>query len=173
MTAPVAFVVRVMSVFFMTAAAEQSTTQSAPAKRRLVRLARPALGLLLPVAIAVFWEYAVWMGWSNGRLVPPPSVIFKTFFELSQTGELQSHAFATVTRVAFGFFFGVVAGTIAGAIAGWGLLDRRPWARTLAIVLGVLALFDIPFGTALGIYTLWVLATSGGEMEYRSIARPV
>ena len=62
---------------------------------------------------------------------------------------------------------------IAGAIAGWGLLDRRPWARTLAIVLGVLALFDIPFGTALGIYTLWVLATSGGEMEYRSIARPV
>src|SRR5260370_29718138 len=36
-----------------------------------------------------------------------------------------------------GFFF--MAGAVAGAIAGWGLLDRRPWARMLAIVLGVLA----------------------------------
>ena len=68
-----------------------------------------------------------------------------------------------------GFF---MIGAIAGAIAGWGLLDRRPWARILAIILGVLALFDVPFGTALGIYTLWVLASSGSEMEYRSIARP-
>jgi hypothetical protein len=66
----------------------------------------------------------------------------------------------------------IMLGAIAGAIAGWGLLDRRPWARTLAIILGVLALFDIPFGTALGVYTLWVLASSGSEMEYRSIARP-
>jgi hypothetical protein len=61
---------------------------------------------------------------------------------------------------------------IVGAVAGWGLLERRPWARMLAIVLGVLALFDIPFGTALGIYTLWVLAPSSSEAEYRAIARP-
>jgi hypothetical protein len=61
---------------------------------------------------------------------------------------------------------------VAGAIAGWGLLERRPWARMLAIVLAVLALFDIPFGTALGIYTLWVLGPSSSEIEYRTIARP-
>jgi hypothetical protein len=42
----------------------------------------------------------------------------------------------------------------AGGISlGLGLKQRRPWARTLAIILSVLALFHPPIGTALGIYT--------------------
>jgi hypothetical protein len=69
-----------------------------------------------------------------------------------------------------GFF---MLSAVAGAIAGWGLIERRTWARTLAIVLGALALFDFPLGTGLGIYTLWVLASSSSEMEYRTIARTV
>jgi uncharacterized membrane protein len=44
-----------------------------------------------------------------------------------------------------------------GIIAGLGLLKRRPWARILTIVLSVLHLMIIPFGTILGIYGLWVL----------------
>ncbi|HKV41050.1 MAG TPA: zinc ribbon domain-containing protein [Blastocatellia bacterium] len=59
----------------------------------------------------------------------------------------------------------------AGILAGWGLLDRRPWARMLAIVLGCLALIAFPFGTALGIYTLWVLVPEGAEREYQRLAR--
>jgi sulfonate transport system permease protein len=39
---------------------------------RLRRFARPALGLLLPVGLALAWEIMVWLGLSNGRLVPPP-----------------------------------------------------------------------------------------------------
>lgn len=42
-------------------------------------------------------------------------------------------------------------------IAGIGLLQRKSWAKTLAIILSVLHLFNIPLGTALGIYGLWVL----------------
>ncbi len=44
-------------------------------------------------------------------------------------------------------------------IAGIGLLRRKSWAKTLAIVLSVLHLFNIPLGTALGIYGLWVLGS--------------
>ena len=47
--------------------------------------------------------------------------------------------------------------SIPGIIAGIGLLKRRPWARILTIVLSVLNLINIPFGTLLGIYGLWVL----------------
>ena len=47
--------------------------------------------------------------------------------------------------------------SIPGIIAGIGLLKRRPWARVLTIVLSVLDLIIIPFGTLLGIYGLWVL----------------
>ena len=66
----------------------------------------------------------------------------------------------------------MIAAAVAGALAGWGLMERRPWARMLAIVLGILALFNAPLGTALGIYTLWVLAPSSSEVEYRMISRP-
>ena len=46
----------------------------------------------------------------------------------------------------------------AGFAAGWGLLQREPWARVLTIVLAFISMFvNIPIGTALGIYTLWVL----------------
>lgn len=47
--------------------------------------------------------------------------------------------------------------SIPGIIAGIGLLKRKSWARLLAIILGILNLLSIPFGTLLGIYTLWVL----------------
>ena len=55
-------------------------------------------------------------------------------------------------------------------LTGYALLTRRPWGRVLAIVAGILALFKIPFGTALGIYTLWVLASGVSGMEYEAIA---
>jgi len=62
----------------------------------------------------------------------------------------------------------VMAG--AAALVCWSLLQRKPWARVLAIVFGVLALLKFPFGTALGIYTLWVLAPSASGVEYDAIA---
>ena len=66
----------------------------------------------------------------------------------------------------------LIAVAVAGALAGWGLMERRAWARMLAIVLGVLGLFNLPFGTALGIYTLWVLAPATSEAEWQAISRP-
>ena len=65
----------------------------------------------------------------------------------------------------------LLVGAAIGLVAGWGLLERQPWARMLAIVLGFFSLLDMPFGTALGIYTLWVLLSAGSEEEYRRIAR--
>jgi hypothetical protein len=65
----------------------------------------------------------------------------------------------------------LLAGSILGLVTGWGLLQREPWARTLAIVMGCFSLFHPPFGTALGIYTLWVLLPAASEEEYRSVAR--
>jgi hypothetical protein len=47
--------------------------------------------------------------------------------------------------------------SVPGIVVGYGLLKRKTWARTLAIVLGILNLFNFPLGTALGVYTLWAL----------------
>jgi len=54
-------------------------------------------------------------------------------------------------------------------LTGFSLLSRRPWGRTLAIVAAVLALLKFPLGTALGAYTLWVLAPGESGVEYDSI----
>ena len=69
----------------------------------------------------------------------------------------------------------VIGGTflliaVGGILVGVGLKDRKPWARTVAIVLGVIALFHPPIGTALGIYTLWVLMSDEGGAEYRRLS---
>ena len=56
---------------------------------RLRYLARPALGLLLPVGLALGWEIVVWLGLSSGRLVPPPSKLFATLKELAESGALR------------------------------------------------------------------------------------
>ena len=94
-------------------------------RRRLARLAWPALGLIVPVMLALGWELAVRAGLSGGRLVPPPSVILDTFAELARTGELQRHTAATLARVAAGFGIGVAVGTLAGAITGYSVFLRR------------------------------------------------
>jgi hypothetical protein len=55
-------------------------------------------------------------------------------------------------------------------LTGYALLTRQPWGRVLAIVFGVLALIHLPLGTALGIYTLWVLAPRESGDEYAALA---
>jgi len=55
-------------------------------------------------------------------------------------------------------------------LLAWGLYERQPWARMLGIVVACLALIRIPFGTALGIYTLWVLASESSGREYDAMA---
>jgi hypothetical protein len=74
-------------------------------------------------------------------------------------------AFLHVLLPAIGLIF-LVCGVV-GIVTGWGLLAKQPWARMLAIVFGGLNLVDLPFGTALGVYTLWVLLPAESEREYR------
>ena len=47
--------------------------------------------------------------------------------------------------------------SLPGLIGGIGLLKRQNWARILVLILSVLQLFNVPFGTAVGIYSLWAL----------------
>jgi hypothetical protein len=48
-------------------------------------------------------------------------------------------------------------------IAGIGLLQLRPWSKILGIVVSALHIFNIPFGTALGVYGLWVLCSQKSQ----------
>jgi hypothetical protein len=47
--------------------------------------------------------------------------------------------------------------SLPGLIVGFGIVRLRPWARIGGIVVAVLSLIVIPFGTVFGVYALWVL----------------
>src|SRR5215212_5460169 len=125
-------------------------TPASPAPGRLRRFARPALGLLLPVGLALGWEIVVWFGLSSGRLVPPPSKLFATIMELAESGELTQHVVATLTRVGAGFGIGVVAGTLLGAVAGYWDLARRLLDPTVQALRAIPSLAWVP------LFILWL-----------------
>ena len=114
-----------MTVVSMDAGIELVTAPPASRSNGLARFARPLLGLLVPVVLAVGWELAVRAGLSNGRLVPPPSRIYAQFDELARSGELLRHVTATLLRVVAGFGVGTGLGTVLGAISGYSTLVRR------------------------------------------------
>jgi hypothetical protein len=40
----------------------------------------------------------------------------------------------------------------------------------VALVLSFISLFNIPFGTAIGVYSMWVLLPGQSQQEYDSLA---
>lgn len=109
----------------------------------------------------------LWLAMSAFHLLPGLAM-------LSMFGHGPSVWWSARPEFVLGFVrvFGIVflAGGVLGIVAGWGLLDRQPWSRRLALVLGFVNLIHIPFGTALGIYTLWVLLPAQSEWEFRARA---
>ena len=108
------------------------------------------IGFILPIVLACIWEWAIRMGLASGRLMPPPSVIFQTLRELAQSGELQSHCFATLARVGAGFALGALAGTLVGAVAG-----ASPLMRTV-IDPSLQALRAVPSIAWVPLFILWM-----------------
>jgi sulfonate transport system permease protein len=131
-------------------AGRATTNDDRSPSERAVRLARPVLGLLLPVGLALGWELVVRAGYSDGRLVPPPSRIYEEFAELARSGELLRHVVATLLRVAVGFGLGTFAGTLLGAIAGYSGLARRLLDPTLQALRAVPSIAWIP------LFILWL-----------------
>jgi hypothetical protein len=74
------------------------------------------------------------------------------------SGDRQALFITSAVAVAIAVILLIIS--IPGIIAGLGLLKYKQWARILAIILGALHLFSFPFGTALGIYTFWVLLSA-------------
>ncbi len=53
--------------------------------------------------------------------------------------------------------------SLPAVIIGYGLFQLRPWSRIAGIVISILSLIAIPFGTLLGAYGLWVLFSAEGQ----------
>ena len=82
--------------------------------------------------------------------------------------------FSILTLVAFVVSFSMMLLAVPSYIAGIGLLNRRPWARTMTAVLGILGLFlNFPVGTAVGIYTIFVLFNKDTDAVFEPAGRNI
>ncbi len=81
------------------------------------------------------------------------------FVLLSGIGYISGDETAMGVLALIGLFIALFLGivSIPGLIAGIGLLKLKPWSRMLTIIVSCLDLFNIPFGTALGVYSFYVL----------------
>ncbi len=85
-------------------------------------------------------------------------------FAAAGSGELAAMGILGILGTVSLLFFGVLA--LPGMLAGFGLLKRYSWARYLALVVGFLGLFNFPVGTAIGIYTFWVLLQDDSSVYF-------
>src|ERR1051325_3384024 len=94
-----------------------------------------------------------WLYAGSGALILLLGVLLGTILgaAAAATFELALGVVAIVAAT----FIGVIA--LPSLICGWGLLNYKPWARVLGIILSTLQLANFPIGTALGGYGLWVL----------------
>lgn len=65
------------------------------------------------------------------------------------SGEPEALAVLSIVGTSVGMLLGVLA--IPGLFAGYGLLAKKPWARVLAIVVGILGVVNAPLGTVIGL----------------------
>ena len=107
----------------------------------------------------------LWLALSAVHLIP--GVVLLAVFSAGGLPDVPLFVYGIVRMIAMF----LLASAAVGLMAGWGLLEHQPWARMLAIILGCVNLLNPPFGTALGIYTLWVLLPAASEEEYRRLTR--
>jgi sulfonate transport system permease protein len=79
-------------------------------------------GLLVPLALVVFWEMAVKFNLISAHLMPPPSEIVRTLRDLMVDGSLWLHIGVSALRVLIGFLIGAGLAIGVGALLG---LSRR------------------------------------------------
>jgi len=92
------------------------------------------------------------------------------FAHLHQLGAPSNVPTGFLTSIVTTLGIVVLVKAACGFLAGYGLLHRKAWGRVATLVLGFIALIHIPLGTALGVYTLWVLLPEESQTEYEGMA---
>jgi ABC-type nitrate/sulfonate/bicarbonate transport system permease component len=97
-----------------------------------------ALAVLSPLAVVGVWQIASGMGLVDERYVPSPVAIAKAGWALSISGELGTHVFDSLYRLAIGFVLGAIPGILIGIVMGLSRLVRAALDPIVA------ALYPIP-----------------------------
>jgi hypothetical protein len=104
--------------------------------------------------VGILW--IVWgaMGLLTG-LVIAFILIGAGFIANIESGDTEPLGILTIIATFLAGFFLLLA--LPNIIVGIGIMKHKEWARIIGFILAALNLLSIPLGTALGIYTIYVL----------------
>lgn len=108
------------------------------------------MALPVPIIIFIAWEILSKNRVINPSILPPPSILFATLFDMLQSGDLLKHAFVSVLRVLEGFAIGAVLAIVLGVVLGF----SKKLEQLLSLVIGFLR--PIPVLAWIPLLILWL-----------------
>ena len=115
--------------------------------------------LAASTAIGVFLSVALMVGFKAAM----EKWIFPIDYGTEWNVELWVGAFVVVVMAIY--LVGALLFTVPALAGGFGLLRGKRWARKFLLISAVVAALDVPFGTALAVYTFWFLFGSGQNLS--------
>jgi sulfonate transport system permease protein len=97
-------------------------------------LLRCILGLLLPGALFFLWQLAVKRQWLPEQILPAPDLVWQSFKDLWDSGELLDHLAISGKRVGWGLLIGASTGLVLGFGMGLSRTVRAYVAPTFDVV---------------------------------------
>lgn len=135
-----------------------STQRARLAPRRLGPGALAAISWLAPVLLVLVWELAARAGQVSPQVLPAPSKIANTAWDLIQQGRLISDLFTSLLRAATGFVIGASIGFLLGTAVGFSRLAEALLDRSIQMVRAV------PFLAVLPLVIVWFGVDEGGKI---------
>ena len=107
------------------------------------------LSWAIPALIVVAWELAARVGWVTPQVLPAPSRVAATAWDLARNGELFVHLGVSLLRAVTGFLIGGTIGLVLGVLVGFSRLAQALVDRSIQMVRA------IPFLAMLPLVIVW------------------
>ncbi|PKO47929.1 MAG: sulfonate ABC transporter [Betaproteobacteria bacterium HGW-Betaproteobacteria-22] len=82
-------------------------------------------GFIFPLIVLALWQLAFEQNWLPVQILPPPSLVWQTFWELIDSGDLTVNLWVSLKRIAWSVLIGGSAGLLIGFAIG---LSKRAYA---------------------------------------------
>ncbi len=86
------------------------------------KLSSLALPLIFPLVLLGIWQLASDKGWIAEQILPAPTVVYQSFLDLIDSGQLLEHLVGSLTRVGIAFLIASIVGVALGVFLG---ISRR------------------------------------------------
>ena len=122
------------------------------------------LSWLAPVLLVVAWEVSSRLGLVSPQVMPAPSRVARTAWELASSGELFIHLGASLLRATAGFVIGGSIGFALGVAVGFSPLAQALLDRPIQMIRA------IPFLAMLPLVIVWFGVDESGKIFLVSLA---